>query len=441
MTGEQLAANGGPRTIRSRLALHRVQLRRGLLQSWALLEMIPFALRSKMSIAGGCGIVPRFEDAFCKATGADFALSMNSGTAALHSAYFAVGVGPGTEVIVPAYTWHATATPILQCGAVPAFCEIDPGTLAADPVDIERRINERTRAICVLHAWGNPAPMDRIVEIADRHGVAVIEDCSHAHGASYQGKPVGTWGDIGCFSLGGGKAVPGGEAGIAITNDATFYDRMLLLGHNDRVSALQKARTFDYGDISLGVKYRPHVAALYLARAALGRLGRRNAGARRAWATLCHEFRNVPGIRPVETPDGAERGGFYAFTFRYDGAELGGPGTQEFVAAVQAEGAPLRLDEYRGRLLHKLPLFTELHRPSLGGGCYDPTRPWEENISKCDLPVTEYVTDRLVSFPPELWGVSESYVRKCARAVKKVLAALLPETQQSPRSDRGEDVG
>src|SRR5436305_3966957 len=102
---------------------------------------------------------------------------MNSGTAALHSAYFAVGVKPGTEVVVPSYTFFASAAPILQCGGTPAFCYVDARTLTADPADVERRITPRTRASCVVHMWANPAPIDRFADIARRHGVALIEDC------------------------------------------------------------------------------------------------------------------------------------------------------------------------------------------------------------------------------------------------------------------------
>ena len=147
---------------------------------------------------------------------------MNSGTAALHSAYFACGVRPGDEVIVPSYTFFASAAPMLPLGGRPIFCEIDPATLTADPADIERRITDKTRAICVVHVWGNPARMDAICEIAKRHNLRLIEDCSHAHGATYLGRPVGSWGDIGCFSLQGQKPVSGGEAGIAVTSDPVF---------------------------------------------------------------------------------------------------------------------------------------------------------------------------------------------------------------------------
>jgi hypothetical protein len=122
------------------------------------------------------------------------------------------------------------------------------------------------------------------------------------------------------------------------------------------------------------------------------------------------------------------RGGFYGFVFSYEGEKLGGPGTEHFVAAVNAEGVPLELDEYRGVLLHTDPLFTKLDRRKLGGGCYDPTRPWEENLWKGSLPVTEEVTEKLVRFPPTLAMVPESFTRECARAVKKVLGALIPST-------------
>ena len=128
----------------------------------------------------------------------------------------------------------------------------------------------------MVHVWGNPARLERFVEIARRHGVALIEDCSHAHGALYQGRPVGTWGDIGCFSLQGNKPVSGGEAGVAITDDATYFDRMLALAHNGRTRRQQAAGTFDIDDVSFGLKYRPHIAAAQWALGSLDRLDELN---------------------------------------------------------------------------------------------------------------------------------------------------------------------
>src|SRR5204863_8920039 len=227
------------------------------------------ARRDVSTLAKGDGPMAEFEKRFASLSGTTHALAMNSGTAALHSAYFAVGVKPGTEVIVPGYTFFATAAPILQCGARPVFCDVDPRTLVADPDDAERRITSRTRAISVVHLWGNPAPMDRFAEMAKRHGLALIEDCSHAHGASYQGRPVGSWGDIGCFSLQGSKAVSGGEAGIAVCDDPELFDRMLLLGHYGRLKKGQAADTFDTDFLALGLKYRAHLYAVLMARGSL----------------------------------------------------------------------------------------------------------------------------------------------------------------------------
>jgi len=226
MNSNELAIFGGPRAVRTEYEESWRQVRR------SDLKPILAAARDDINTeAKGEGPIAEFERQFAQLTGSSYALAMNSGTAALHSAYFALGVKPGTEVIVPGYTFFATAAPILQCGGRPVFCDVDPETLVADPDDVERRVTLRTRAICVVHLWGNPARMDRFVEIARRHNLGLIEDCSHAHGAVYRGRPVGSWGDIGCFSLQGPKAVSGGEGGIAVTDNPVLFDRMLALGH------------------------------------------------------------------------------------------------------------------------------------------------------------------------------------------------------------------
>src|SRR5260370_593113 len=229
---------------------------------------------------------------------------------------------------------------VLQCGATPVFCDIDPRTLNADPDDIERRITERTKAICVVHVWGNPAEMDRIMKIADRYKIKVIEDCSHAHGAVYKGKSVGTWGDIGCFSLNCGKAVDAGEAGVAVTDDPVLFDHMLLLGHFGRIQNGQAARTFKVGDMSLGMKYRPSTPSIYLAMASLKRLHELNERCEKTWRWLCEEIEGTNGLRPQETLPGAVRGGYMSYVLAYTGEELGGPSREEFVKAVRQRVRP-----------------------------------------------------------------------------------------------------
>ncbi len=435
MKSEKLAIDGGSRTVRGIFPSPLARLNKARVLTNDVLGMIPRIARGRTTIGDGSRIVAKFEKAFKQLTGSEYALAMNSGTATLHSAYFAVGVGPGDEVIVPAYTWHASATPVLQCNATPVFCDIDPRTLTADPDDIERRITDRTKAICIVHVWGNPAEMDRIMDIADRHDIAVIEDVSHAHGAVYKGKALGTWGAVGCFSLNSKKAVDAGEGGVAVTDDPVLYDRMMVLGHFGRIKTGLAADTFDFGDMSLGLKYRPHQCAMHLACGSLKRLAGLNKRCTRSWGWLCDELNDVRGIRAPETLPGAIRGGFQEYVLVYEGEELGGPDREAFVKAVRKEGAPLIADRYSQinytyGMLHKAPLFTTVNRPEeLGGGCYDPTRKWEETVNNVSLPVSERLTNQLVSFP-RLDTTSERFVRSCGRAIKKVLRALVPQAQE-----------
>jgi perosamine synthetase len=414
-----------------------MRAKRGLRLSSDLLRMLPWTLAGQTTITDGSGVINKFEKAFCRFTGAAFALAMTNGTATLHSAYFAVGVGPGYEVIVPSYTWHASATPVLQCGATPVFCDIDPNTLTADPHDIERRITERTKAICVVHVWGNPAQMDRIMEIANRHRIAVIEDCSHAHGAVYKGKAVGTWGAVGCFSLNCGKGVDAGEGGVAITDDPVLFDRMLVLGHFGRIQNGQAARTFNIGDMSLGMKYRPHTAAIHLALASLKRVDQLNVHCEESFRWLCEEIQGIRGLRPQATLPDAVRGGYMSYVLVYEGEQLGGPARDQFVEAVRQLGAPISADRYSQinytyGMLHQAPLFTTLDRRALGGGCYDPTRPWEENLSRVSLPVCERVSQQLISFP-RLDQASEKFVRACGRALRQAMMTMVTRRTEPAR--------
>jgi perosamine synthetase len=323
-------------------------------------------------------------------------------------------------VIVPSYTFFASAAPILQCGAVPVFCDVDPETLTADPDDVERRITSRTVAICVVHLWGNPAPMDRFAEIARKHGVKLIEDCSHAHGAMYKDRPVGSWGDFGCFSLQGKKAVSGGEAGIAICDDPELFDRMLVLAHYGRVKKGQAANTFDTDFLALGLKFRPHLYAIALAHASLKRLDELNRRRRRNYEILANELRGCEAVRLVETTPGAVRGGFLEYILHYDPSHAGGWDIGSFVEAAQAEGVPVADERYaaigkRQRPLHRSPIFTTLDVSELGGNL-ESTRDGREPAY---LPVTEGLAARLLTLPP-LTKVSERYVREVARGLRKV---------------------
>ena len=395
----RLAIHGAPPAVSHP---HRERWRR--IHARDLLGIVRYGLRDLGTLAKGEGPILEFETKFARLTGSRHALAMNSGTAALHSAYFAVGVGPGSEVIVPSYTFFATAAPILQCGGSPVFCDVDEHTLTADPADVERRITPRTRAICVVHIWGNPAEMDRFVDVARRHGVALIEDCSHAHGASYRGRPVGSWGDVGCFSLQGVKPVTGGEAGVAVTSDPVLFDRMLVLGHYGRLKDGQAAATFQTDELSLGLKYRPHLYAILLALGSLSRLEELNRRRRRNYAVLTAELEGCRAVKPVGTHPAATRGGFLEFILSYDARHAGGWNRDAFVHAARAEGVPIASERYarigdQGHMLHESPIFGR--------------------SDHADLPVTRRLGDSLLTMPA-FTKVPERFVRECARALRKV---------------------
>jgi perosamine synthetase len=170
--------------------------------------------------------IERFEAAFANFCEASHAIACCNGTAALHLALLALGVAPGDEVIVPALTFVATANAVTYCGATPVFIDSEPDTWNIDPELIEEKISARTKAIIVVHLYGQPAALEEILSIARRHGVFVIEDAAEAHGATYNGRPVGSIADIGTFSFYGNKVITTGEGGMVVTNDDRFAHRI-----------------------------------------------------------------------------------------------------------------------------------------------------------------------------------------------------------------------
>ncbi len=169
--------------------------------------------------------VEAFERAFAERVGAPEAVATTSCTTALHLALYAAGVGPGDEVIVPSLSFIATANSVWQCGATPVFADIDPLTYNIDPDDIERRLTDRTKAVMPVHQVGLPADMDRITEIADAHGLALVEDAACAIGAMHRGRPIGSFGTA-CFSFHPRKVITCGEGGMITVHDPEMAERM-----------------------------------------------------------------------------------------------------------------------------------------------------------------------------------------------------------------------
>ncbi len=184
-----------------------------------------------------------FEKEFCIFQGAKFSVAVSSCTAALHVAMMALDIKPGDEVIVPAFTWVTSASCVEYVGATVRFVDVEMDTMNMDPDKVEAAINSNTRAIVVVHLFGNPAKMDEIMEIARAHDLYVVEDCACAIGTEYKGNMVGTIGDIGCFSFHPRKAITTGEGGMCSTNDEALYQRMLQY-RNHGASTIRKGSNY-----------------------------------------------------------------------------------------------------------------------------------------------------------------------------------------------------
>ncbi len=217
-----------------------------------------------------------FEEAFAAQLGARHAIAVSSCTAALHLAYMAAGAGPGDEVIVPSFTFAATAAAALYCGATPVFAEIVSRECPSlDPEDVERRITKRTKAVCIVHYAGYAAAADRVKEICDRHGIALIEDVAHAPSATLHGRKLGTWGLAGAFSFFSNKVLSVGEGGLLCTDSDEVAAQVrsqrshcMTSGTWDR----HEGRTDTYDVVGLGYNYRLDEPRSALLLSRLGRL-------------------------------------------------------------------------------------------------------------------------------------------------------------------------
>ena len=194
--------------------------------------------------------VSDFEKAFAAYIGKDYATGVFNGTVAIHLAMVALGLKEGDEVIVPTFTYVASANPILMVGAKPVFVDSLRDGWQMDPEDVKRKITSKTKAIVVVHLYGHPCDMDAIMSIAKEHNLFVIEDCAEAIGSEYKGKKVGSFGDISCFSFFGNKTITTGEGGMVMTNDADLYEKCC------HYKAQGVSKTREYWHDVVGYNYR-----------------------------------------------------------------------------------------------------------------------------------------------------------------------------------------
>ena len=305
-------------------------------------ERNPFTLYSEMV---------EFEKELCSYFGSRYALTSNNGTSAIHSAMHAIGLQPGDEVITPSYTFWATSMETRPCGAVPVFADIRAESANIDPDDIRRKITPRTKAIIVTHLWGMPCEMEEIMAIAREHKLRVIEDASHAHGSEIRGKKIGTWGDIGCFSMQGSKLLPAIEGGFLLTDDFDLYARCCSLGHYGRVPNDHPAHALN--STGLGYKYRIHPASTAIARIRLQTLDLQNEAISRRVARVTERIAKLKGIKPFVTPAHMKRV-HYQFEVIYEKEKTGVP-KEKIIEALNAEGAYVANERYP--LQHLQPVY------------------------------------------------------------------------------------
>jgi dTDP-4-amino-4,6-dideoxygalactose transaminase len=366
-------------------------------------------LQAGISIYDRSGVIAELEDALCGYHRARHAVLTSSGTAALHSVYAACGIGPGDEVIVPAYTFYATATPLLHLGAIPVLADCDD-TGNLDPADVKERITARTVAVMVTHMWGLPADMDTLREITAAHDLLLLEDASHAAGASITGRKTGTFGDAAAFSLNGPKPLSAGEGGFVLTDDDEIYYRVLLHGHYNKRCRNEIPASHDlypYAVTGMGLKFRIHPLAAAIALGQLAHLDTYLHGRDLIANRMREALRGLPGITVIDVPDGV-RSSWYGMILRYQPEGLGGLPIERLCDALKAEGCneldrpgstcPLNL-----HLLFQAPnaLFPHCAQmPAYAAGQFPRAEAFHANTLKlpvwhreADLPLADAYTD------------------------------------------------
>jgi perosamine synthetase len=317
-------------------------------------------LGRSISVYDRTGIVAALEDGLREYFGVKHAVLTSSGTAALYSMSVACRIRAEDEVIVPAYTFFASATPLLHLGATPVLADCDAnGNL--DPRDVARRVTDRTYAILVTHMWGTPADTDALLNIADKHGIRLLEDGSHAHGAAVRSRKAGTFGVASAFSMNGPKPLSAGEGGFLLTDDDDVYYRALLHGQYNKRCKNELPADYPlarYAVTGMGLKHRIHPLAAAIALDQLEHLDGYLAGRARIAAYMCEQLGDLPGILVPRLPE-SMHSSWYGLILQYRAEELAGLPIGRFYDALQAEGA--REVDRPGSTcpLNLLPLFQE----------------------------------------------------------------------------------
>jgi perosamine synthetase len=366
MTIGRLAIHGGLRSVPA-----------GLMKRWP--EITPddkqavMAVLERNILSGVHGPeATALEREWAAFMGSRYALSFNSGTAALHSALFAAGVGPGDEVITSAFSFSGSFQPILQQNAIPIFVDIDRRTYNIDPAKVEAKVSDRTKVLMPVHIHGLPADMDALMALAEKHELLVIEDACQAHGATYRGQMAGTIGAMGCFSLNVTKNLSGGEGGLLVTKNEECAERAKMLRTFGERVGQEKERIRPYYSYTIGWNYRTQELPAAFARSQLRRLSHYNAIAQRNGRYLSQELSTIQGLIPPHVPPD-RTSVYHKYRIRFDPDALGLPLPaadlrDRLLEALIAEGVAVTL--WHVTPLTSFPIFQSLDQ-GYGKGC-----PW-----------------------------------------------------------------
>jgi perosamine synthetase len=357
--------------------------------------------------------IKRFEEEFAAYHGVEYAIAFNSCTAALHAAVVGVGVQPGMEVITSPYTFTSSATCALMHNAIPVFADVDPETFCLDPSSVREVVSPLSSAIIMVHLFGQPGPMDKMMQLAKEHGLNVIEDCAQAPGARYNRKLVGTIGDCGVFSFQESKNMMTGEGGMLITNNQQIADvARLIRNHGEAVSHTLPSRT--YTSEILGYSYRMTEFEAAIGRVQLKHLDEWNAIRQELANYLTENLRQIPGIIPPRVREEATHV-YHVYPVLYEEPQTGIP-RDLFARALQAEGIPIGIGYVRP-LYHSL-LFKE--RRAFPFKHYKGNAQYEPGL----CPVAEELHfRRLLVIPVVRPPATRRDIDDIVRAIRKVLAA------------------
>ena len=359
----------------------------------------------------GTDITKQFEKEMAAWLGVEYALGFCNGTAGILGALWACGVGAGDEVICPSMTYWASAAPALSLGASVNFADIDRNTLCIDPNDIEHRIGPRTKAIVVVHYAAHPCDMDRILPIARKHGIKVIEDASHAQGSLYKGRRCGALGDVSVMSLMTAKSFAIGEGGMVFTNDRAIYERCISYGFYERTGSASEFFSPDNqltdpelmkfaGIPAGGCKQRMHQMSSAVGRVQLKYYDKRIAKIDEAMEYFWDSLSDVPRLAAhrVSKLDGSSMGGWYYPQGLFDDEGLPEKSLSKLCGALRAEGVGV-CSPCKNGPLHLHPVFNDLDIFHLGSPTMISFAERDLRQGRGTLPNAERIAERSFAVP------------------------------------------